>query len=111
MREYASVIIASIVALASGVGTYTGSQVAIGRIDTQLVTYIEKVKEIDAYQAYLTSEQDKMKERIVRGEVKTEMLEKANNQMNNAIVEMSKDMKKMSESIQEFLIRSAKRNG
>lgn len=97
--------------LASGVGNYVAMSTNMVSTKEKIVSLESRVAENEEYDAFLTSQDDKIKERTIRNEEKIQTVQRSQEEFNNSIKELSKELRALREVLIELKVKGDVENG
>ena len=96
---WAAVFVSMLLLLGGSVASYTSLKSEMAVLQEKAGAREDKDAELDSYDAYITSDIDKIKERLTRTEAAQEGIRKTQERLEFTMGEILKEMKKMNENI------------
>ena len=103
--------IALILLVASGVGNYAAMQVSLASQEERLSGLEGRVDKNEAYDVFLTSQDEKIKEQTIRNEEKIASVEKNQEEFSDNVKQLTKEIRALREAIIELRVKGDKVDG
>ncbi|AFE86203.1 hypothetical protein [Salinivibrio phage CW02] len=103
--------IALILLVASGVGNYAAMSSSLATTEERVNSLREKIIANEEYDAYLTSQDEQLKERTIRNEEKIDTIQRNQKEFSNSVKELTKELRALRGVLIELKVKEEAKNG